>query len=78
MYVKIKKVLKQLETDKKVTEEQHNVLSEIQRYNNYGWTIMNKQHSYTDGQPNHPHVFTDVMIIVVKKPFSKLPGNSLQ
>ena len=69
MYRKIKKAPKQLETDKKVIEEQQNVLTEMQRFNNYGWIIMSKRHSYTDGHTNHPRVFTDGMIIVVKKTF---------
>ena len=69
LYVKIKKALKQLALDNKVTKEQQSVLSEMQRYNNFGWTIMNKRHTYTDGQTNHPSVFTDGLIIVVKKPF---------
>ena len=66
-YVKIKKAMKKLEIEEAVTEEQQLVLTELLRYNNYGWTIMNKRHTYTDG--NNPRVFTDGLIIVVKKPF---------
>ena len=61
--------MKQLETDKNVTEEQQNVLTEMQRFDNFGWTIMSKRHSYTDGHTNHPRVFTDGLVIIVKNPF---------
>ena len=44
----------------------------MQRYDNFGWTIMNKRHTYTDGQTNHPCAFTDGLIIVVKKPFLQI------
>ena len=72
LYVKIMKALKKLEMDKDVTDKQQKVLKELQRHDNYGWTIMNKRHSYTDGQPNHPRIFTDGLIIVVKNPYLRL------
>ena len=61
-----------METDEEVTEEQQSVLSEMQRYDNFGWTIMNKRHTYTDGQSNHHSVFTDGLIIAVKKTFLRI------
>ena len=67
LYVKIKKAMKKLETDEEVTKEQLIVLTKLLRYNNYGWTIINKRHTYTDG--NHPSVFTDGLIIIFRKPF---------
>ena len=33
---------------------------------------MNKRRTYTDGQTNQPTVFTDRLIIVVKKPFLRI------
>ena len=36
LYVKIKKALKQLQSDNKVTEEQQSVLSKMQRHANFG------------------------------------------
>ena len=59
--------MKKLETEEAVTKEQQIVLTELLWYNNYGWTIMNKQHTYTDG--NKTSVFTEGLNIVVKKPF---------
>ena len=70
LFVKITKAMKRLETEEAVTEEQQLVLTELLRDNNYGWTIMNKRHTYTDG--NNPRVFTDGLIIVVKKPFLRM------
>ena len=67
LFVKIKKAMKNLVTEEAVTNKQQIVLTELQRYNNCGWTIMNKRHTYTDG--NNPSVFTDGLIIIVKKPF---------
>ena len=72
LYVKIMKAMKKLETDEAVTEEQQIVLTKLLRYNNYGRTIMNKRHTYTNRQTNHPSVFTDGLIIVVKKPFFRM------
>ena len=72
LYIKIKKALKQLESDKKVTKEQHNVLIEMQQFDNFGRTIMSKRHSYTDEHTNNPHVFTDRLIIVIKKPLLRV------
>ena len=67
LYVKIKKAMKMLETEQGVTEEQQIVLTELLRENHFGWTIMSKRHTYTDG--HHPKVYTNGLIIVVKKPF---------
>ena len=67
MYVKIKKAMKQLETEQAVNEEQQVVLTELLRENNFGWTILSKRHTYTDG--HHPRVHTDGVIIVCLKPF---------
>ena len=72
MYGKIKTALKQMETDGKVSEEQQSVLEEIQRVDNYGWTIINNKHSYTDGFCNHPRVHMEGMTIVVKKPILQI------
>ena len=72
LYVKIMKAMKKLESDDAVTDEQQSILSELQQYNNFGWTIMNKRHTYTDGQTNHSSVFTDGLIIVIKKPFLRI------
>ena len=69
LYIKIMKAMKNLESDDAVTDKQQRILSELQRCNKFRWTIMNKRHTYTDGQTNHPSVFTDGLIIVVKKPF---------
>ena len=41
----------------------------MQRFDSYGWIIMSKRHSYTDGHTNHSRIFMDGLIIVVKKPF---------
>ena len=70
LYVKIEKVMEKLETDEAVTEEQQIILTKLLRYNNYRWTIMNKRHTFTDR--NHPSVFIDGLIIVVKKPFLRM------
>ena len=70
LFVKINKAMKNLETEEAITNKQQIVLTELLRYNNYGWTIMNKRHTYTDG--NNPSVFTDGLIIVVKKPFLRM------
>ena len=70
IYVKVTKAMKRLETEKAVTKEQQLILTELLRKNNYGWTIMNKRHTYTDG--NNPKVFTDGLIIVVNKPFLRM------
>ena len=50
LHVKIMKALKKLEIDSDVIKEQQSVLSEMQQHDNFEWTIMNKRHSYTDGQ----------------------------
>ena len=70
IYKKINKAMKKLETEKAITEEQQLVLTELLKDNNYGWTIMNKRHTYTDGR--HARVYTDGLIIVVKKPFLRM------
>ena len=72
LYDKIMKALDQLELDKDVTSAQQQVLTELRRKDDVGWTIKNKQHSYTDGQPNNGRCFTDGLIIVVKKPFIRI------
>ena len=72
LYVKIMKVLNKFDMDDDVTSEQQKVLSELQRHDNLGWTIMNKRHSYTDGQPNHEQIFADGLIIVVKTPYLRI------
>ena len=61
-----------METDKEITEEQQSVLPEMQQYHNFGWNIMNKRHTYTDGQTNHPRAFTGGLIIVIKTPFLRI------
>ena len=53
------KALNQLEMDNDVTTKQQKILSNLRRQDNFGWTVMNKRHSYTDGQPNHKRIFTD-------------------
>ena len=72
LYVKIKKATEKLETDEAVTDKQQSVLTKLLWYDNHGYTIMNKRHTYTDGQINHPSVYTDGLIIVVKKPFLRM------
>ena len=72
LYGKIMKALNHLELDDDVTTKQQQVLTELRRQNNFGWTIKNKRHSYTDGQPNNDRCFTDGLIIVVKKPYIRL------
>ena len=72
LYVKIMKALNKLEMDDDVTTEQQKVLSELRQHDIFEWMIMKKRHSYTDGQPNHKRIFTDRLIIVVKKPCIRL------
>ena len=72
LYVKITNAMKILETEEAVIAEQQLVLTELLKDNNYGWTIMNKRHTYTDGR--HARVYTDGLIIVVKKPFLCMAG----
>ena len=72
LYSKIMKALNHLELDDDVTTEQQQVLTELRRQDNFGWTIKNKRHSYTNGQPNNDRWFTDGLIIVVKKQYIQL------
>ena len=72
LYVKIMKALKKLEMDDDVSREQKSVLSELQRHDTFGWTIMNKRHSYTNGQENYQRISTDGLIIIVKKPYLRI------
>ena len=67
LFVKIKKAMKQLETEQAVNEEQQVVLTELLRENTFGWTIQSKRHTYTDG--NNPRVHSDGVVIVCLKPF---------
>ena len=72
LYGKIMKAIKILDMDNDVTTKQRKVLSELQQDANFGCTIMNKRHSYTDRQPNYPHIFTDGLIIIVKTPYLRV------
>ena len=72
MFRKINKALKNIEADGKFSEEQQSVLEEMQQVNSYSWIIMNKRHTYTDGNRNHPRVSTKGMITVVTKPILRV------
>ena len=50
LFVKIKKAMKQLETEQAVNKEQQLVLTELLRENTFGWTIQSKHITYTDGK----------------------------
>ena len=63
------KALDRLELDEDITSAQQQVLTKLRQKDDVGWTIKNKQHSYTDGQPNNGGCFIDRLIIVVKKPY---------
>ena len=67
LFVKIKKVMKRLETEQAVNEEQQVVLTELLCENTFEWTIQSKRHTYTDG--NNPRVHSDGVVIVCLKPF---------
>ena len=75
LFVKIKKAMKQLETEQAVNEEQQVVLTELLRENTFGWTILSKRHTYTDG--NNPRVHSDGVVIVCLKPFLRKTRKSL-
>ena len=49
IYKKVLKALNKLKLDDDATDEQKRVLKELQQQNHYGWTIMNKRHTYTNG-----------------------------
>lgn len=70
MFGKINKALQKIRAAGDLPEEQKSVLDEIQRVDNYRWTIVNKRHTYTDGV--QPCVSTEGMIIVVKKPILRI------
>ena len=67
IYKKVLKALNKVKLNDDATNEQKRVLKELQRQNHYGWTRINKRHTYTDGV--HERISTKGLIIVVKKLF---------
>ena len=70
IYNKVMKALNKVTLDEDTTNEHKRVLSELKQQDNFGWTIMSKRHTYTDGV--HERISTEGLIIVVKKPFLQL------
>ena len=66
IWTKVVKALNKEKLDEDATDEQKRVLEELQQTEHHNWTIQNKRHSYTDGV--HDRLFTEGLIIVVKKP----------
>ena len=70
IYKKVMKLLNKLKLDEDATNSHKKVLKKLQQHDNYGWTIMNKIHTYTDRV--HERISTKGLIIVVKRPFLRL------
>ena len=64
------KAMKKVTLEEDATNEHKRVLNELKQQDNFGWTIMSKRHTYTDGV--HERISTEGLIIVVKKPFLQL------